>query len=386
MRSITKRVVVAGLLVVFVASGFIVGIPVRAEDPAAPYEWTIAVYGDADNNLEGAWDKYSDPALMGIPANDRVKVVAAVDRFSTLGTEVIEYSYGTSTVAASYDEMNFGSWETLVWFIQDVATAYPSERLALILWDHGGGWWGVCWDDTNGGYISNNDLQTAISTAGVYIDVLGFDACLMSGIEVVYGAYKTGLVGMMVASEQLVPYNGFPYDLMFSPLAANPEETAEQVADDMVVGWGMYYGSKGWVDLSALNVAVLGELVMDEFVTWMDAMSANLATNSRDYAGAFKKSELVKNWYLCDFNLYADKLVSDRDVTDPTLMEATLALVAAIDMGVNAQSGGGKTQLAGVTFWFGFDGEYLNYGPAYAATSFAVDTGWFGFMTEYNML
>lgn len=377
--------VAVGLLAILVASGLFVGMPARAESVAVPFEWTIAVYGDADNNLEGAWDKYTDPGLSGIPASDSVKVVAAVDRFSTLGVEIVEYGAGTSTVSASFDEMNFAASGTLTWFLQYVVANYPSDKLAVVLWDHGGGWWGVCWDDTNGGYISTNELESAVISAGVYIDVLGFDACMMSSMEVAYGMYKTDLVGMMVASEQLVPYNGFPYDLMFSPLTANPLETREQVADDMVAGWDAYYGNKGWVDLSALNVTMLGEVVSEKFTSWAGVMKTSLTANSNDFASAFKKSEMVKRWYICDVNLFAKTMLADRDVVDPALREATTALVDAIDLCVNLQSGGGKTQLSGVTFWFGFGSEYTNYGIAYQTLSFAVDTGWYDFMTAYNM-
>lgn len=377
------RAVSLGLLFVLLASGILVAMPARAE-AAEPYEWTIAVFGDADNNLEGAWDKYTDPALKGIPASDQIKVVAGLDRFSTLGAEIIEYTYGDSTVVESYDEMDFGSAATLKWFVQRVDTLYDSNHLALIVWDHGGGWWGVCWDDTDMSYMTLPEFSEGISAAGVYIDVLGFDACMMSGIEVVYDMYLTGLVGMMVASEQLVPYDGFPYDLMFSHLAMDPYLTKEEVADDMVYGWDMYYGNKGWVDLSALDVPILGGVVLNEFITWVGAMNANVAVNLDDYLKAFKKSEMVSGWYIMDIDRFAARILNDRDVTDPALRDATAALESAIDLGVNAQSGGGKRPLSGMTLWFGIEGEYLNYGSRYSELAFASDTGWYSFMTAVN--
>lgn len=382
MRKSAKVGAVA-VLFVFVASVVFVGMPVRAE--AGPYEWTIAVYGDADNNLEGAWDKYTQPALMGIPANDNIKVVSALDRYSTMGAELIEYTYGGCTVAQSYPEKDFGSADTLVWFIQEVGLRYPSNHLALILWDHGGGWWGVCWDDTDGSYMTENELYGAIVDAGVYIDVLAFDACMMSGIEVVYDMCRSGLVGMMVSSEQLVPYNGFPYDLMFAPLAANPYLLKEEVADYMVAGWDVYYGKKGWVDLSAIDVAVIGEVVMDEFMVWKDAMAANLDSYVNEYLKAFKKAEMVKGWYIVDMNIFAGAIALDKKVTDVSLKSACTNLMSAIDEGVNAKSGGGKTVLAGLTLWFGVDGEYTNYGWVYQMLAFAQDTGWYDFMTQVNM-
>jgi hypothetical protein len=380
------KAVRAAVVVLFImlVPGILVGLPMRAVAEAGPYEWTIAVYGDADNNLEGAWDKYTHPALMGIPANDKIKVVAAVDRFGTPGTEVVEYTYGSASVAAAYGEKDFGASETLTWFIQEVDSKYPSNRLAVIVWDHGGGWWGVCWDDTNHSYMTMSEMSEAITNAGVRIDILGFDACMMAGIEVVYEAYKTGLVGMMVASEQLVPYAGFPYDLMFSPLAADPSLDEARVADDMVCGWDMYYGSKGWVDLSALDVEALGLIVLNEFVAWKDALQADLGIYGDSYLKAFKKAEMVKRWYIVDINLFSDSLLGSKAVTDPALIEATEVLLAAIDAAVGAQSGGSKSPLSGVTLWFGIKGEYANYGLMYSTLTFAQDTGWYSFMTEVN--
>ncbi|MCU0853149.1 MAG: clostripain-related cysteine peptidase [Thermoplasmata archaeon] len=378
----TTRIAAAlGVFFVMLASGLLVGMPVRA---AEPYEWTIAVYGDADNNLEGAWDKYTDPMLKLVPASDDVKIVSLLDRFSTMTAEIIEYSYGESTAVATYPEKNLGDPSTLTWFIQEVAGKYPSNKLAVIMWDHGGGWWGVCWDDTDHDYLTLPEFSAGVSNAGVYIDVLGFDACMMAGIEVVYDSYLTGLVGMMVASEQLVPYNGFPYDLMFTPLASDPLMTKEEVADSMVYGWQMYYGNKGTVDLSAIDVSVIGRVVQNEFLTWVDAMDANLDMYLDDYLKAYKKSEMVKGWYIVDMAQFAMRLQMDRDITDAALKAATSALVSAIDLGVNAQSGGGKTPLAGMTLWFGIDGEYANYGLDYSMLSFAVDTGWYDFMSGVN--
>jgi len=375
---------VAGVLFVLLVSGILVGMPVRAEAEAGPCEWTIAVYGDADNNLEGAWDKYTHPALMGIPASDEIKVVAAVDRFSTLGTELVEYTYGSYAVAATYAEQDFGSPATLSWFIDEVSSMYPSNHLVVVLWDHGGGWWGVCWDDTDLSYMTMAEMSEAISDAGVYIDVLGFDACMMAGVEVVYEAHLTGLVGMIVASEQLVPYNGFAYDLMFAPLAADPYMTEEAVADAMVYGWDVYYGNKGWVDLSAVDVSAIGEVVMDEFISWKDALQADLGMYLKDYLRAFKKAEMVKGWYIVDIGIFSQRLLNDKDVTDGALRDACSALMSALDEGVNAQSGGGKVPLCGLTLWFGIDGEYANYGTVYSALSFAQDTGWYDFMTGVN--
>lgn len=390
MRTLRTSAVVS-LVFVMLASGLFVGMPAQAKKPAEPYEWTIAVYGDVDDTqLEDAWDMYTSPALLGVPANDKVSVVAAVDRFGIMGTEVIEYCDGVATVVDTEPEQNFGDPDTLRWFIQKVAASYPSNHIALMLWDHGGGWYGVCWDDTDDDYLSIDDLSAGISSAETYIDVLGFDCCMMASMEVVYEMYTTGLVGMVVGSEGQAPYTGYPYDMMFSPLAANPYLTKEQVADDMVRGWDGYYstgrghGMMNWIDLNALNVAVLGGVVLNEFKIWKNAAQADVDRYWKEYLQAFKNSEMVGDYYNVDIERFSEYLLNDKDVTDTELRDATMGLASAIDLGVNAQSCGSNSPLAGITLWFGLGHEFEDYGLRYSGTTFSIETGWHSFLTLVN--
>ena len=63
------------------------GVETTVVDP-----WTIALYIDADNNLESCYDQFTLPFLMNLADNDQVNIVAWVDRLSTTGYEMIEFS------------------------------------------------------------------------------------------------------------------------------------------------------------------------------------------------------------------------------------------------------------------------------------------------------
>ncbi|UCE80687.1 MAG: hypothetical protein JSV94_05955 [Methanobacteriota archaeon] len=379
------------IVFIMLVSSLFIGTHARSEILADSDEWTIAVYGDVDDTqLEDAWDRYTSPALLGIPANEKISVVAAVDRFAISGTELIEYSGGVATVVDTEPEQNFGHPDTLKWFIQTVTLSYPSHHLAVMLWDHGGGWHGVCWDDTDDDHLTIDEVSTGISTAGTYIDILGFDCCMMASIEVVYEVYTTGLVGVVVGSEGQAPYTGYPYDLMFSPLAADPYLTKEEVAEDMVQGWDEYYstgqgkGMINWIDLQAVSVTVLGGVVLNEFKTWMNAMQADVDKYWKEYLRAFRDSEMVVDYYNVDIERFVEYLLTDRHITDQELKDASIGLMSAVDIGIVSQSWGSTGPLAGITLWFGLGHEYEDYGLTYSDTAFAIETGWGSFLALVN--
>ena len=74
------------------------------------------------------------------------------------------------------------------------------------------------------------ELRAALAGAGVPVDILAFDACNMGDVEVAWdvasvedpAAPGTPLVDYLVASEETIDQDGYPYDDMFAPLAADP--------------------------------------------------------------------------------------------------------------------------------------------------------------------
>lgn len=92
--------------------------------------------------------------------------------------------------------------DTLRNFIQWGARQYPAQQYALTLWNHGGGpVAGFGWDEAYGGgkSMSVKDITSAIQQADVRLELLGFDACLMSSLEV--AASLQPYVNYLVASE-----------------------------------------------------------------------------------------------------------------------------------------------------------------------------------------
>ena len=185
-----------------------------AASSAAPKHasWTFAMYANGDNDLEYTWPQFTLRALRALPANADVNVVAMIDwRSVKKGVQLLRFSGGKVTVVASWPDKDFGSGATFAWFLKLIARRYPSDHLAVDIWDHGYGWRYVSDDFTSNDRITMPELRSAIRRAAAPIDILCFDACNMANIEAVSEIGSSGLVRYVVASEETIDQDGWPY-------------------------------------------------------------------------------------------------------------------------------------------------------------------------------
>jgi len=383
MKRASRLCVVVLFSAALVAPGLLV-IPNAAAETVS---WTFALYVNGDNNLEDEWDGTSLPLLLNIPANSEVNIVAMVDLKSTDGTDLVEISGSSWEVVDSYPEMNFGDGATLEWFITEVATLYPSDNLGITIWDHGMGWIECSFDETSWDRIHMPEMKAAIENANVYIDILSFDACNMGNIEVAYEAYTTGLVGYMVGSEESVPFDGYPYDFMWTPVANDETRTPAQVCVDMVDGWGQYYDETSFttVNLAAVDVSSIGASA-SVFETWCGLMHDNLAAYAKVYSTALRNAYVAwSTKYFVDMADLGETLLASSKFSNAALRSATTAMVAAVDDAVLAvHSCSALPDARGLTLWWGSKGSWSYYGASYIETQWGVDMGWYDFLVDYN--
>ncbi len=129
---------------------------------------------------------------------------------------------------------NMGDQQTLLDFISWAVDAYPSDRYILVLWDHGGGSGGVCYDETaNYDSLTIHEVNDALfyyqqQHPDFRLDIVGFDACLMATYEM--AVHMAGYADYMVASEELEPGIGWNYEGWLGDLAADPEMDSADIA------------------------------------------------------------------------------------------------------------------------------------------------------------
>ncbi len=376
------------VIAVLVVPGLALAKPVKAAGPTGGTTWTYAIYMDGDNNLETYWEGISLPELQAVPVSSSLNIVAFVDLGSTSGMEVQKISGATITTVLTAPEMNMGDPATLTWVINQAVALFPATYLAVSMWDHGYAWNYVCMDDTSGDSLSMQELQAGIANAGKQIDVLAFDCCNMGNIEVAYQVSQTNLVSYMVGSEETVPGNGFPYDLMLNNLAANPEMTPRDFSIAMVDAWGVYYKGQTWattVNLAAIDIAQM-RAAIPAITTWSADMRGLLPGYRTPFATALKNTyNMWGTHYFTDLYDYGYHLLLTKGVTNAKLRTDTAAMQSAV-LGFVLKVWDGKKMLdcKGISLYWGTGSEWNSHAAAYNSLAFAVDTGWGAFLAAYN--
>lgn len=115
----------------------------------------------------------------------------------------------------------------------------------------------IAFDDQAQDFLDNVEMKRVLSAVtrrlGRKIDVLGFDACLMSMAEVAYQV--RGLVDFTVGSEQTEPNNGWPYDRICKALANRPAMAPADLAKELVAQYLASYGKNDNVTLAATEMS-----------------------------------------------------------------------------------------------------------------------------------
>jgi len=267
--------------------------PVWAADAApAMKEWTVAVFLNADNNLDefGVADQ-KEMAKVG--SNDWLNIVTLIDR--ERGPACYNYiEKGKVTKVKDMGELDMGDYKLFIEFSKYVVANYPAKHYVFTLWNHGSGWKlgnqspitrGISYDDSSNNHITTNQLAVALNevkkVVGHNIDILNFDACLMQMAEVVYACKDN--TDYIVASEETEPGAGTPYDDVLTTLTKT--STAEAFAKSWTKAFIKSYsgGSQGNEDCtqSAVKVAAMGPV--------FDAMNGLAkATISGKYSAEYK--------------------------------------------------------------------------------------------------
>jgi hypothetical protein len=255
-------------------------------------DWTVLVYLAGDNDLEA--DALRDLAEMEqVGSNTQVQIVVQFDRAGRAGAG--ERWAGTrryliqrdndlvqigSPVVGDLGQLSSGDPQNLANFIVWGERQYPAQRTALVIWDHGSAWGGIAFDASAGGDgLSLPELEQALATAQAQtdtrLDLIGFDACLMSQLDVLLAVAPYGQVG--VASAELEPNDGWDWAALLTRLEASPQSDAAAFGRAAVETYGAYYTNRDQrtATLAAFDLQQIPEIATQTGV-YADALIAGL--------------------------------------------------------------------------------------------------------------
>lgn len=302
-------------------------------------KWTYMVYMGADNNLstEGIIDLNE---METVGSDENINIVLQAE-FSNNFTDFTQLGYpqydgqtlrflvqkdndpnnGNLGKGTPVGNLNMASPDTLKEFIIWAKSNYPADHYALVIWDHGSGWKesrlgkmnikGAVQDTTSNSFMTLPQLAGAVRDAGIKLDVINFDACLMAMYEVTYEF--RGLADYMTFSEEIETGAGDPYNTILSALNSNPAMSAKSLATTIVDKYYDHYNSPGTreegVTKSAIDMSQI-ETLHSKIIQLADSIVSEFETVSSVILGAqnnTQKYTFPANHDLYDFASYIEK-------------------------------------------------------------------------------
>ncbi|NPA75070.1 MAG: hypothetical protein GXO25_03180 [Euryarchaeota archaeon] len=249
------------ILLSFAGAGAVVHAETIRASSTTP-TWTFMVYLDADNSLSPyAADNLA--SMMSYGSNANLHIVVLYDSTQDGDSALYLIEKGKKELLESLGEVDMGSEKTLQFFLNWTAANYPAQHYFLDLWDHGSYYHGVCMD--HGDWLTLNEINEALrffdEKIGHKLDVIGFDACRMGGIEIYYSLAPYAQYA--VASEKDEPASGWPYyDVLSGIYGKSPEQAARATADAMYNWAKKFYAQNGLsVTMAAVNLTRIPEFV-----------------------------------------------------------------------------------------------------------------------------
>jgi len=257
-------------------------------------DWTFIVYMAADNDLS-PFAVRNIKQMVSIGSNKHLNIAIHLDiRIGNKKTTRRYYVEKNKLVHTNANDpatqkMDSGNPNTLISCCKWAIENYPAYNYALIFWNHGLGpidpsrgkvinpsqlftfnpfinkfeldrsvgfldllshfdeeQRGICWDDSTGNYLTNQKLDAALKTVcnkylgGNKFGIIGFDACLMSMIEI--ANIVKPYTDIMVGSQEVELGTGWNYRLALEPFQRHTMDTAS-FAQQIVNAYGNAYQS-----------------------------------------------------------------------------------------------------------------------------------------------
>jgi hypothetical protein len=426
-------------------TGLLVLIPLQVTAAparqAADADWLIMVYNAADDNIleEDMLIDLQEMELIG--STDRVTIVVQTDRYAGgyagmgdwttskrfLITQDNDMTRFGSTEIADLGEVNMAAGATLRDFIDWAVTSYPAQKRMLILSDHGIGWPGGMSDPDPGPrpavtddvilaeffgdnlWLSELDQTLTQARADLGLDafdVIGFDACLMSQLEVYTALAPHALYA--VASQEVEPGVGWAYAGFLGRLVDDPTMDGAELAaaivdtyivDDIRLEDPNFVGNLTReqaaevllpdTTLAAVDLRQIAalNLALDDFIAVMATIDQSVVAKARTYAQSFESvfGDEYPSPYI-DLGHFS-RLVLSGDA-DPALQAAGEALDAARDAALVAEKhGDARPGSTGIAIYFPVRDIYAiadNLGYGDVAGRFTDATQWDEFLAFHN--
>ena len=242
----------------------------------------------------------------------------------------------------------------------------------------------IAFDDQAKDFLDNLELQRVLAavrkTRKGKLDVIGFDACLMSMLEVSYQIRQEAVV--TCGSEEEEPGAGWPYDTILAALAAKPSMTPEELGRTVVGKYIESYRPSEGVTQSATALAAVGPLAdaVDALGRALSHALEDGPTRDAIVAVRARVQEYTPPYdQYCDLGDLCGLLV--HRVPRAELATAAGAVQTALSRAVlsSGTKGAGVASSHGIAIYF----PKKRVSPIYGRLDFAKGNAWASFIAAY---
>jgi hypothetical protein len=389
--------------------------------------WTFMVYIDSDNNLANGLNISGQIHDLGVDVFLRLanvtsspdfNIVVEMDRAPSqdqrygnwTGGKRFNVKQGMTPTAGNavqdLGDIDMGDPNTLKDFVNWTINNYPANFLFLVLWDHGSGVMGICYDSTSGNdYLSLPKITQALTGIPAIIDDMLLDACGTSMLEVAYQIKDSA--NILIGPEGLGYGSDMPpYDAYLNNLAndssISPNAFAQEIVTDYIrwasANFPMIQENspeKG-ATMIATDLTKMTSLAaaIDDFATTLKEKETlyheqiSLARNmTTGYLGPYQNPNgtYQTGYYvdLYDFAFLVNATVQDEELrSDSSQVMASIYNAIIIKLDIN------EPGTNGLAVYFPDEKgkyDYDTFATIYESTAFATDTRWDD-LVKYHLL
>ncbi len=280
----------------------------RQDIPEEKYtaQWTTFMWFCGDGNLAD-WNMMLCDIhfLEFVSDSEEVNIVCILDRQEHGDTKIVKIQYGESAYYNITEinpewtehELNLGDPDPLLQFLKWGATEYPAYKYNVHLVNHGGGWRGMCWDESSHDHLSLPEIRWVCEEfktfTGRNIDILSTEGCLVGMLEFGYelrdtcdyfvGGSTYGWGAEAEPDKDIWEPGNWQYDTCWQMLVDDPYMTGAEFAivmSETFKPYGPWRGApfipkEGYSDVMATyNLSKIAELVDAVDLLAQDLLSA----------------------------------------------------------------------------------------------------------------
>ena len=239
-------------------------LPFPGRSEAPPRNLTLMIYlcgSDLESNYGAATTELME-ITQACAGNPQVSVLVLTggsrswkQKYNPEELNLIEIGKRGSRIIQRFPYESMGKPETLSRLLQLGPELLPASQYALILWDHGAGpMEGVCFDDLSGrDSLTLPELREAMENSPFsgenHLSWIGFDACLMSSVEV--ACICAGYADYMIASQEIEPVSGWNYHFLSS---IGQETGSEEICREIVASYEDDKNEKDMLTLALIRL------------------------------------------------------------------------------------------------------------------------------------